>query len=123
MAFLRMRRVAQWLKFLDQLLVPAAALLGRGKLECESRGLKANDTRVVAIEMLEESRAQVFSLADVNPESVEQAVNAGGFGRVFQNAFALKQVAAVTRFREGVSRSATPSAFTSGSNWKNDGFI
>ncbi len=76
MTFLRVRSVAERLEFLDQVLVPATAIDGRGKLERKPRGLKTNYARIVASEMLEEPRPQVVSLADINPESVEETVDA-----------------------------------------------
>ena len=100
MTLLRVRRVAQRLEFLNQLRMPVSAFLWRGKLECESRGLKTNYARIVAAQMLEEARAQVVGFADVDPEGVEKTVNAGRFRCVFQDTFALKQIAAVTRFRK-----------------------
>ena len=90
MNFLRVRRIAQRLEFFEQLIEPAMAVSGRGKLECKSRWLKTNDARIVAAQVLEELRAQVVSLADVDPESVEETVDAGGLGGVLQDAFALK---------------------------------
>jgi hypothetical protein len=101
MSFLRGRPIAQWLEFLDQLLVPATAFRGRGKFERESRWLKTNYARIVAAQVLEEPRPQVVGLAEIDPEGVEEAVHAGGFRRVLQNAFALKEVPAVASLGEG----------------------
>ena len=101
MNFLRVRRIAQRLEFFEQLIEPAMAVSGRGKLECESRWLKTNYARIVAGEMLEEPLPQVVSLADVNPESVEETIDAGRFGCVFHYAFALKQIAAVASLGKG----------------------
>src|SRR5258707_12604307 len=91
MNFLRVRRIAERLEFLDQLLVPATAIDGRGKLERESRGLKTNYAGIVAAQVLEEPHAQVVSLANVNAKRIEETVGAGGFGRVFQDKFALNE--------------------------------
>jgi hypothetical protein len=95
------RRIAERLEFPDQLQMPATAIDGRGKLERKPRGLKTNDARIVAVEVLEDSRTQVVSLADVNPKRIEETIDAGGFGRVLQDTFALKEVPAVTSLGEG----------------------
>ena len=95
------RSVAQRLKFPDQLLVPATALARKSKLERKPRGLKTNYARIVAAQMLQEPRPKVLGLANVNPESVEETVDARGFGCVLQDTFALKEVPAVTSLGEG----------------------
>ncbi len=50
--------------------------------------------------MLQEPRPKVLGLANVNPESVEETVDARGFGCVLQDTFALKEVPAVTSLGE-----------------------
>jgi hypothetical protein len=85
------RSIAQRLQFSDQLLISETSPLRRGKLKRKSRRLKTNDGRIVAAQMLEEPRPKVRGLANVDPKSAEETIDAGGLGRALQNGFALKK--------------------------------
>ncbi len=94
------RSVAQRLKFPDQLLVSAKSVIGRDTLERESRRLKTNDGRIVTFQVFEDPCSEVLCLANVDPKSIKETVDAGALGRILQDRFALKQIPAVTSFGE-----------------------
>lgn len=69
-----------------------------------------NDAWIVAVQVLQNPRPNVLRLANINPEGAEETIDAGGFRRISQDRFALKQELAVTIFCERHRRCGRPSA-------------
>src|SRR5260370_12754445 len=116
------RSIAQRLEFPDELLVSAKSVIGRDTLERESRRLKTNDGRIVTFQVFEDPRSEVLCLANVDPKSIKETVDAGALGCVLHDRFALKQIPAVTSFGERHAGSSLFSVLFIGSRFGSSRF-